>query len=157
MKRWKDNWDAVSPIFKFSATVRKVIYTTNAIEITEFHLSEAQPVEKCISKRYRPVKSPVSGHFWGYEKMDCYDPKLDTGLRRTKHYVRRTFTWIIGRPVKKTGVNCTPFVRQYGILLGNGVFCYAKRSTKQTIYTGIQKTGDWNHAGREIELQRNLS
>ena len=39
-------------------------------------------------------------------------------------------------------VNCTPFVRQYGILLGNGVFCYAKRSTKQTIYAGIQKTGD---------------
>ena len=31
MKRWKDNWDAISPIFKFSATVRKVIYTTNAI------------------------------------------------------------------------------------------------------------------------------
>ena len=32
MKRWKDNWDAVSPVFKFSAAVRKVIYTTNAIE-----------------------------------------------------------------------------------------------------------------------------
>lgn len=32
MKRWKDNWDAISPIFKFSTTVRKVIYTTNAIE-----------------------------------------------------------------------------------------------------------------------------
>ena len=32
MKRWKDNRDAISPIFKFSATVRKVIYTTNAIE-----------------------------------------------------------------------------------------------------------------------------
>ncbi len=32
MKRWKDNWDAISPIFKFSATVRKVIYTTIAIE-----------------------------------------------------------------------------------------------------------------------------
>ena len=32
MKRWKDNWDAVSPIFKSSTTVRKVIYTTNAIE-----------------------------------------------------------------------------------------------------------------------------
>ena len=92
MKRWKDNWDAVSPIFKFSTTVRKVIYTTNAIEITEFHLSEAQLAEKCISKRYRPVKSPVSGHFRDYEKMDCYDPKLDTGLRRTEHYVRRTFT-----------------------------------------------------------------
>lgn len=32
MKRWKDNRDAVSPVFKFSAAVRKVIYTTNAIE-----------------------------------------------------------------------------------------------------------------------------
>ena len=31
MKRWKDNWDAISPILVFSA-VRKVIYTTNAIE-----------------------------------------------------------------------------------------------------------------------------
>ena len=41
--------------------------------------------------------------------------------------------------------------------LTSGVFCYAKRSTKQTIYAGIQKTGDWNHAGREIKLQRNLS
>jgi len=27
-----DNWDAITPIFKFSPTVRKVIYTTNAIE-----------------------------------------------------------------------------------------------------------------------------
>ena len=32
MKRWRDNWDAISPIFKFSTAVRKVIYTTNAIE-----------------------------------------------------------------------------------------------------------------------------
>lgn len=32
MKCWKDYWDAISSIFKFSATVRKVIYTTNAIE-----------------------------------------------------------------------------------------------------------------------------
>ena len=32
MKRWKDNWDSILPIFKFSSAVRKVIYTTNAIE-----------------------------------------------------------------------------------------------------------------------------
>ena len=32
MKSWSSNWDAICPIFKFSATVRKVIYTTNAIE-----------------------------------------------------------------------------------------------------------------------------
>ena len=32
MKSWKQNWDAICPIFKFSMNVRKVIYTTNAIE-----------------------------------------------------------------------------------------------------------------------------
>lgn len=36
MKCWKDNWDAISLIFKFSATVRKVIYTTNVIESLNF-------------------------------------------------------------------------------------------------------------------------
>lgn len=32
MKSWSTNWDVISPIFKFSMDVRKVIYTTNAIE-----------------------------------------------------------------------------------------------------------------------------
>lgn len=32
MKSWEQNWDVLTPIFKFSADVRKVIYTTNAIE-----------------------------------------------------------------------------------------------------------------------------
>lgn len=32
MKSWEQNWDVLSPIFKFSTDVRKVVYTTNAIE-----------------------------------------------------------------------------------------------------------------------------
>ena len=32
MKRWVDNWDVICPIFKYSMTVRKALYTTNAIE-----------------------------------------------------------------------------------------------------------------------------
>ena len=32
MRSWKQNWDSISPNFKFSSDVRKVIYTTNAIE-----------------------------------------------------------------------------------------------------------------------------
>ncbi len=30
--RWHENWDAISPIFKFSKDVRTAFYTTNAIE-----------------------------------------------------------------------------------------------------------------------------
>ena len=32
MKSWVTNWDAITPIFKFSSDVRTIIYTTNAIE-----------------------------------------------------------------------------------------------------------------------------
>ena len=32
MRRWERDWDVITPIFKFSADVRTVIYTTNAIE-----------------------------------------------------------------------------------------------------------------------------
>ena len=38
-------------------------------------------------------------------------------------------------------LNCTPFVRQYGILSNEWGVCYAKRSTKQKIYARIQDTG----------------
>lgn len=51
MKSWTTNWDAISPIFKFSSAVRKVIYTTNAIRKPECHISQVKPPEKCISKR----------------------------------------------------------------------------------------------------------
>lgn len=32
MKSWSQNWDVLTPMFKFSSEVRKVIYTTNALE-----------------------------------------------------------------------------------------------------------------------------
>ena len=35
-------------------------------------------------------------------------------------------------------LNSTPFVRQYGILVTNGVLFYAKRSAEQEVYRGIQ-------------------
>lgn len=50
MKRWKDNWDSVSPIFKFSTTVRKVIYTiyTDKKTMPIFH---EIPVNKGLSAK----------------------------------------------------------------------------------------------------------
>ena len=32
MKRWFDNWDVITPIFKFSTDVCTAFYTTNTIE-----------------------------------------------------------------------------------------------------------------------------
>ena len=32
MKSWEVNWDSIAIMFKFSKEVRKILYTTNAIE-----------------------------------------------------------------------------------------------------------------------------
>ena len=32
VKTWYDNWEVISPFFRFSDNVRKVMYTTNIIE-----------------------------------------------------------------------------------------------------------------------------
>ena len=85
MKRWKDNRDAISPIFKFSAAVRKVIYTTNAIE--SLNSTYREPAEKRFSERYGAAESPVSGYLRSYQKMDCYHPELGPGIWRAESHV----------------------------------------------------------------------
>ena len=41
---------------------------------------------------------------------------------------------MIGEGVGVRMMNCTPFVRRYGILLTSGVLLYAKRDSKQEIH-----------------------
>ena len=50
MKRWKDNRDAVSPIFSFQPLSGKIIYTTNAIESLNSTYRKTESSEKRISK-----------------------------------------------------------------------------------------------------------
>lgn len=75
MNRWYDNWDAVCPIFKFSMDVRKVIYTTNAIESVN-STQEAEPPEKRISKPYSTHEIAVLVYNADYQKMVSAPPKL---------------------------------------------------------------------------------
>ena len=60
MKRWSDNWDAISPIFKFSRDVRTAFYTTNVIESLNFNAAAAEPSEERISKVSGAAKVDVS-------------------------------------------------------------------------------------------------
>ena len=51
MERYKDNWDTIFLIFKFSGDVWKALYTYDQYHrIIEYYLFELKPVEKCISK-----------------------------------------------------------------------------------------------------------
>ena len=50
MKSWTTNWDAITPIFKFSSEVRTVIYTTYTEKIT-MPIFQGNPVNKGFSKK----------------------------------------------------------------------------------------------------------
>ena len=69
MKSWYKNWDVISPIFKFSADVRKVIYTTNSIESLK-RLSSSEQTEKRVFQRYGTFKGFVSGNPRDYKEVD---------------------------------------------------------------------------------------
>ena len=50
MAREKKNWDAISPIFKFTPNVRKIIYTTYTEKIT-MPIFQGNPVNKGFSEK----------------------------------------------------------------------------------------------------------
>ena len=60
MKRRYDNVDAISPIFKFSPAVRKVIYTKNSIESLNETYRKLNR-QWSVFKEYSPSKSFVEG------------------------------------------------------------------------------------------------
>ena len=87
MKRWKDNWDATSPIFKFSATVRKVIYTTNAIESLNSTYRKLNRQRSVFPSDTALLKALYLATFEATKKMDYNDSEPGTGIWRIKYYV----------------------------------------------------------------------
>lgn len=63
MNRWNENWDVITPIFKFSAEVRKAFYTTNTIESLNLFLPAAEPSEERVFIVTGIVESTLSGSF----------------------------------------------------------------------------------------------
>lgn len=86
MKRWKDNWDVISPIFKFSSNVRKVIYTTNATKSLNSTYRKLNRQSSIFPSDTALLKALYLATFEA-TKMDCNYTKLGTGVRRVKYHV----------------------------------------------------------------------
>ena len=90
MKRRIGNRDAVVSIFKFSQDVRKIIYTTNAIESLHSSYQKLETPAQRVPKRPGSAESVISCNFWSNKKMDSADSQLDSDLRTNVHNVRRS-------------------------------------------------------------------
>ena len=79
MRRWADNWDVISPMFKFSAVVRKVIYTTNAIESLNSGYRRLNRARSVFPSGTALLKALYLATFELTKKMDPARPQLGNG------------------------------------------------------------------------------
>lgn len=89
MKSWSSNWDAICPIFKFSAEVRKVIYTTNAIESLNSTYRRLNSQRSVFPSPTALMKALYLATFEASKKWNFDSSKLGSCLWRIEHHVRR--------------------------------------------------------------------
>ena len=75
MNRWHDNWDAISPIFKFSKDVRTAFYTTNAIESLNSCYRRLNKQRSVFPSSQALMKALYLGTLKS-QKVDNVDPQL---------------------------------------------------------------------------------
>ena len=80
MRSWKQNWNAISPIFKFSTEVRKVIYTTNAIESLNATYRKLNHQRSVFPSDTGATESVVPVYVWSRKEMDDTTQESGTGL-----------------------------------------------------------------------------
>lgn len=68
MKRWEENRDVISPMFKFSADIRKVMYTTNVIENLNRALRRLNSQRSVFHSDTALFKGALFGNVRGYKK-----------------------------------------------------------------------------------------
>jgi putative transposase len=60
-KLWKDHWDHVTPLFDFPAEVRRIIYTTNAVESLHMSLRKIIKTRGSFSERRGRFEATLLG------------------------------------------------------------------------------------------------
>ena len=87
MNRWHENWDAISPIFKFSKEVRTAFYTTNAIESLNSCYRRLNKQRSVFPKLSGTYESPISGNFRDRKKVDNANQELGKSSWRAGNHV----------------------------------------------------------------------
>lgn len=81
MKRRKDNQDSISLIFKFSSTVRKMIYITNAIESLNSTYRKLNRQRSVFPSDTARLKALCLATFEATKKVDSNHTKPGTGIK----------------------------------------------------------------------------
>lgn len=87
LKSWEQNWDVLTPIYKFSSDVRKVIYTTNAIESLNSTYKKLNRQRSIFPNDTALLKALYLATLQATKKMGAATEKLGKSIRGIQHNV----------------------------------------------------------------------
>ena len=86
---WRRNWEQVIPFFAFPVAVRRIIYTTNAIESLEREAAPRRANARAFSNRRGRDEIAVSRLASGRGRMENAATRMVRGEDPIRHHVRR--------------------------------------------------------------------
>lgn len=99
---WRRNGPRLVSSFGYLPEIRKVIYTSNAIESGELQPTQADQAPRRIPQRRGTDQAALSGPAQHQQAMDAADPRLEGHAQPLYHRVRRAHP---------SAVNRTPFTQ----------------------------------------------
>ena len=114
MKSWEKNWDVLTPIYEFSADVRKVIYTTNAIESLNSTYKKLNRQGSVFPSDTALLKSLY------LSTLQATISHSETGLRSMENSVLCTMAGCLSETVKTN--QARPLVRRSRLTCNNSYF-----------------------------------
>lgn len=87
LKSWEQNWDVLTPIYKFSSDVRKVIYTTNAIESLNSTYKKLNRQRSIFPNDSALLKALYLATLQATKKWGAATAKLGKSIRGIQHNV----------------------------------------------------------------------
>src|SRR5215207_6845321 len=86
---WRRNWDRVIPFFAFPEAVRRIIYTTNAIEALNAKLRRAVKIRGHFPNDEAATRTHLSGLASDGGGMENVAARMGRGENPVRHHVRR--------------------------------------------------------------------
>ena len=91
---WRRNWERFCPFLAFDAAIRKIIYTTNAIESLNYQLRKVTktrghfPTEDAVLKILYLAIRNIENNRGG--ELGTGNPRMETSTQRVRHHLPRT-------------------------------------------------------------------
>ena len=85
---WRKDWERLTPFFDYAPAIRKVVYTTNAIESLNYSLRKIVKGRGRFPQRRRGAQAALPGSARSVEEMEAAHTGLEGRTQPVRHTLR---------------------------------------------------------------------